>query len=154
MRRQFETGLRLTSKRPSSANVTTAAGTENKLKRRLLIELPFGFIVLLLSLLSGEQIKNLLHLPIPGNVLGLFILLMCFRLRLIPPQLVEEASNRLLFVLPALFIPIYVSAIGQGQLWSPISWVLLGTLLVATASLWIFVGHLAQRLLRRSPQDE
>jgi holin-like protein len=136
------------------ANATTAACAENKLQRRLLIELPFGLIVLLLSLLSGEQIKNWLHLPIPGNVLGLFILLICFRLRLIPPQLVEEASNRLLFVLPALFIPIYVSAIGQGQLSSPVSWVLLGTLFAATASLWIFVGHLAQRLLRRSPQDE
>ena len=146
--------VRLTSKRPSLANATTAASAENKLQRRLLIDLPFGLIVLLLSLLSGEQIKNWLHLPIPGNVLGLFILLICFRLRLIPPQLVEEASNRLLFVLPALFIPIYVSAIGQGQLWSPMIWVLLGTLLVATASLWIFVGHLAQRLLRRSPQDE
>lgn len=146
--------VRLTSKRPSLANATTAASAENKLQRRLLIDLPFGLIVLLLSLLSGEQIKNWLHLPIPGNVLGLFILLICFRLRLIPPQLVEEASNRLLFVLPALFIPIYVSAIGQGQLSSPMSWVLLATLLAATASLWIFVGHLAQRLLRRSPQDE
>jgi holin-like protein len=154
MRRRFETDLRVTSKSPSLANATTAAGTENKLQRRLLIELPFGFIVLVLSLLSGELIKNWLHQPIPGNVLGLFILLICFRLRLIPPKLVEEASNRLLFVLPALFIPIYVSAIGQGQFWSPMSWVLLGTLLVATASLWIFVGHVAQRLLRRSPQDE
>jgi holin-like protein len=154
MRRRFETGLRLTSKRPSLANATTGTSAETKLQRRLLIELPFGLIVLLLSLLSGEQIKSWLHLPIPGNVLGLFILLICFRLRLIPPQLVEEASNRLLFVLPALFIPIYVSAIGQGQLSSPVSWVLLGTLFAATASLWIFVGHLAQRLLRRSPQDE
>jgi holin-like protein len=146
--------VRLTSKRPSLANATTAASAENKLQRRLLIDLPFGLIVLLLSLLSGEQIKNWLHLPIPGSVLGLFFLLICFRLRLIPPQLVEEASNRLLFVLPALFIPIYVSAIGQGQLSSPMSWVLLATLLAATASLWIFVGHLAQRLLRRLPQDE
>jgi holin-like protein len=154
MRRRFETGLKLTSKRPSLANATTASSAENKLQRRLLIELPFGLIVLLLSLLSGEQIKNWLHQPIPGNVLGLFILLLCFRLRLIPPQLVEEASNRLLFLLPALFIPIYVSAIGQGQLSSPMSWVLLGTLLAATASLWVFVGHLAQHLLRRSPQDE
>ncbi len=93
--------------------------------------LSLGKDLLGLEPLSGEQIKNLLHLPIPGNVLGLFILLMCFRLRLIPPQLVEEASNRLLFILPALFIPIYVSAIGQGQLWSPISWVLLGTLLAS-----------------------
>jgi len=144
----------MTSKLPSLVNARNAVSVENKLQRRLYIELPFGFIVLLLSLLSGGGIKSWLHLPVPGNVLGLFVLLLCFRLRLIPPQLVEEASNRLLFVLPALFIPIYVSAIGQGQLWSPTNWVLLGTLLAATASLWIFVGHLAQRLLRRSPQDE
>jgi len=154
MQRPSDTGVRLTSKLPSLVNARNAANIENKLRRRLCIELPFGFIVLLLSLLSGEGIKAWLHLPIPGNVLGLFVLLICFRLRLIPPQLVEEASNRLLFVLPALFIPIYVSAIGGGQLWSKMSWVLLPTLLAATASLWTFVGHLAQYLLRRSLQDE
>ena len=60
MRRRFETGLRSTSERPSLATATTTASTENKVRRRLLIELPFGLIVLLLSLLSGEQIKNLL----------------------------------------------------------------------------------------------
>ncbi len=144
----------MTSKLPSLVNARNAVGVENKLQRRLYIELPFGFIVLLLSLLSGEGIKGWLHLPVPGNVLGLFVLLLCFRLRLIPPQLVEEASNRLLFVLPALFIPIYVSAIGHGQLWSKMSWVLLPTLLAATAGLWMFVGHLAQYLLRRPFKDE
>ncbi|MGA8655888.1 MAG: CidA/LrgA family protein [Chthoniobacterales bacterium] len=115
---------------------------------RVWMDLPRGFIVLVLSLLPGELIKSWLHQPIPGSVLGLFLLLICFRLRLIAPQLVEQASNRLLFILPALFIPIYVSAISQGQLWSQSGWVLLPALLAATAGLWIFVGHLAQRLLR------
>jgi holin-like protein len=118
------------------------------------IELPCGFIVLVLSLLIGEEIKSWRHQPVPGNVLGLFILLICFRLRLIPPHLVEEAANRLLFVLPALFIPIYVSAIGQGELWSQMSGVFLPLLLAATAGLWIFVGHLAQRLFRGPLQNE
>jgi holin-like protein len=154
MQKPPDRGVRLTSILPSLVNTRNAANVQNKLVQRLCIELPFGFIVLLLSLLSGEGIKVWLHLPIPGNVLGLFVLLLCFRARLIPPELVEEASNRLLFVLPALFIPIYVSAIGHGQLWSKMSWVLLPTLLAATASLWIFVGHLAQNLLRRSFQDE
>ena len=154
MQRQLETGPGLASKGPSAANAEPGAITQSKLLRRLLIELPAGFTILLLSLWGGEQIKNWLHQPIPGNVLGLFILLVCFRLRLIPPRLVEEASNRLLFVLPALFIPIYVSAIGPGECWSQMSWILLPTLLAATASLWIFVGHLAQHLLRRSFQDE
>lgn len=120
----------------------------------LWMELPCGFIVLVLSLLIGELIKGWLHQPIPGNVLGLFLLLICFRSRLISPHLVEQASNRLLFILPALFIPIYVSAIGQGQLWTQHGWVLLPALLAATAGLWAFIGHLAQSLLRRSQRHE
>ena len=106
-------------------------------------------MILRFSALAGDQIKIWLHLPIPGNVLGLFVLLLCFRLRLIPPQLIEEAANRLLYVLPALFIPLFVSAIGWGELWSKMGWVLLPTLLAATAGLWMFV-HLTQHLLRRS----
>jgi putative effector of murein hydrolase LrgA (UPF0299 family) len=75
-------------------------------------------------------------------------------LQLISPRLIEEASNRLLFILPALFIPIYVSAIGQGQLWSQVGVVLLLALLAATVCLWIFVGHLAQLLFRNSKRHE
>ena len=122
--------------------------------RRFWIDLPVGFAVLVLSLLAGEQIKIWLYLHIPGNVLGLFVLLLCFRLRLIPPQLIEEEANQLLYILPALFIPIFVSASTAGQLWSKRDWVLLPTLLAATAGLWMFVGYLAQHLLRLSFQDE
>jgi holin-like protein len=114
--------------------------------------LPFGFLLLVLILWTGDQIKSWLHLPIPGSVLGLFILLICFRLQLLSPRLVEEASSRLLFILPALFIPIYVAAIGQGQFWSQLPGILLPALLVATASLWIFVGHLSQRFLSGSDE--
>jgi holin-like protein len=138
---------------PTIKSTALAVGAANSRLQRWFY-LALGFAVLVVSLLAGEQVKAWLHLSIPGNVLGLFILLLCFRLRLIPPELIKEASNRLLFVLPALFIPIYVSAIGGGQLWSKTSYVLLPTLLVATATLWTFVGHLAQHLLRRSCQNE
>jgi holin-like protein len=154
MQEQPGSGIEATvSVSPPSKTTAPAAGAANS---RMLLRfcLPFGFAVLVLSLLVGEQVKTWLHLPIPANVLGLFFLLLCFRLRLIPPQLIEEAANRVLYVLPALFIPIYVSAIGQGQLWSQTGWVLLPTLVAVTAGLWIFVGHLAQKLLRRSFQDE
>jgi holin-like protein len=131
-----------------------AFAANSRMRERFWIDLPVGFAVLVLSIIAGEQIKIWLQLPVPGNLLGLLLLLLCFRLRLIAPQLIEEAANRLLYVLPALFIPIFVSAIGQGQLWSKMRWVFFPTLLAATAGLWIFVGHLAQHLLRRSFQDE
>ena len=64
----------------------------------------------------------------------------------------KPLTNRLLFILPALFIPIYVAGIGQGQFWSQVAGILLPALLVATASLWIFVGHLSQRFLSGSDE--
>jgi putative effector of murein hydrolase LrgA (UPF0299 family) len=116
MQRPSGTGFGLRLQLPPWLKAKTAAGTAGDVQRRLWIELPCGFIVLFLCLSTGEQIKNWLHQPVPGNVLGLFILLTCFRFKLISPRLIEAISNRLLFILPALFIPIYVSAIGQGQL--------------------------------------
>lgn len=133
---------------------TTVPSAQRLAWRRLLIELLVGFPVLILAMLAGEQVKNWIHLPIPGNVLGLFLLLLSFRLRVIPPRLIEDAANRLLYFLPSLFIPIYVSGIGQAQVWSQMSWILLPTLTIATAGLWVFVGHLAQKLLHRSIEDE
>ncbi|MBV9490392.1 MAG: CidA/LrgA family protein [Verrucomicrobia bacterium] len=136
------------------ATATAAPTVHRGAWRRFLIESLLGFSVLVLGLLAGEHVKMWLHLPVPGNVLGLFLLLLSFRLRLLPPPLIEKAANQLLFVLPSLFIPIYVSAIGQRQLWSRMSWILVPMLLLATAGLWIFVGHLAQKLLRQPVKDE
>ena len=136
------------------AATAPAAPVVHRGARWRLVELLVGFSVLVLGLLAGEQVKTWLHLPVPGNVLGLFFLLLCFRLRLLPPQLIEKAASQVLYVLPSLFIPIYVSAIGQGQLWSQMSWILVPMLLLVTGGLWIFVGHLAQRLLRQPGKDE
>ena len=136
------------------AATAPAAPVVHRGARWCLFELLVGLSVLVLGLLAGEQVKTWLHLPVPGNVLGLFFLLLCFRLRLLPPQLIEKAANQVLYVLPCLFIPIYVSAIGQGQLWSQMSWILVPMLLLVTGGLWIFIGHLAQKLLRQPVKDE
>jgi holin-like protein len=138
----------------AAATAPAAPAVHRGARRRFLIELLIGFSVLVLGSLAGEQVKLWLHLPVPGNVLGLFFLLLSFRLRLLPAQLIEKAANQVLYVLPSLFIPIYVSAIGQGQLWSQMSWILVPMLLLVTGGLWIFVGHLAQKLLRQPVKDE
>jgi LrgA family len=84
---------------PGSEETLTPAGAANRRTRRCIwVELPVGFAVLTLSVLAGEQIKIWLHLRIPSNILGLFILLLCFRLRLTEPKFIEKAANRLFFV--------------------------------------------------------
>ena len=157
MHEQFPSGaLAVTRILPSRSErtFTPPAAANRRTRRCLWVELAVGSAVLVLSVLAGEQIRIWLHLWIPGNLLGLFILLLCFKLRLIEPKFIEEAANRLLFVMPALFIPLLVSAIGCGQLWQQVGWVLLPALLAATAGLWIFVGHLAQHFLHRTFSGE
>jgi holin-like protein len=56
--------------------------------RRFCVDLPIGLTVLTLCLLTGEELRVWLHLIIPGNLLGLFVLLLCFHLRVIPVQLI------------------------------------------------------------------
>jgi holin-like protein len=131
------------------ANLASKSGA-----RRFCIDLPVGLAILTLCMLAGEQLTIWFHLIIPGDLVGLFLLLLCFRLKLIPPRLIEEAAKRLLYVMPALFIPMFVSAIFQDQIWSSLGWMLLLALLITSAGLWMFVGHLAQHLLRPSLKDE
>jgi holin-like protein len=134
--------------------VITLPDFPSKGDARRFIELPVGLAILTLCMLAGEQLRSCLHLIIPANLVGLFVLLLCFSLRVVPPQLIEAAAKQLLYVMPALFIPAFVSAICQDQLWSRLGWLLLPALLITTAGLWMFVGHLAQHLLRPSVKDE
>jgi holin-like protein len=153
MQAQCESGPQMAAVALPLNSVATAPAVPAVRRRgrwRVLLEITVGFSGLVLASLAGEQVKTWLHLPVPGNVLGLFFLLLAFRLRVIPAKFMEEAANRVLYILPALFIPIYVFGIGQRQLWSQTSWILFPMLFIATAGLWIFVGHLSQRLLNRS----
>ena len=110
-----------------------------------------GFAVLVFATQVGEQLKILLHLPVSGNLAGLFLLILCLDLELIQPQLIEEAAGRLIYIMPALFIPLFVSAVTQKLFYSEVGCILLPALLIATAFLWMLIGHVAQYLL---PQEK
>ncbi len=56
----------------TSKTKTPAAFANGRVWRHFWIDSPLGFAVLVVSILAGEQVKTWLHLPIPGNVLGLF----------------------------------------------------------------------------------
>ncbi|MBE6050001.1 MAG: CidA/LrgA family protein [Clostridium sp.] len=55
--------------------------------------------------LLGEFISKILSLPIPGNVLGLIILLILLCTNIIKPSQIENISNFLLDHLAFFFIP-------------------------------------------------
>ena len=107
---------------------------------------------LLVCQLVGELFARGLHLPVPGPVLGMILLLIGLLLRdrgdQAPPAL-DQVADALLGNLGLLFVPAGVGVVLYGPLlarnWAPIGVaVLVGTLMAIG-----FTGWLAQKLLRR-----
>lgn len=105
-----------------------------------------GFSLLLLFQFLGELVSRFGDLPIPGNVLGMGLLLLALLSGLVEVRWLEEAAELLLANLALLFVPagvgvmVYVELIARE--WLPIS---VATLL-STFVVMAVTGRLAQWL--------
>lgn len=111
---------------------------------------------LLICQLAGELVSRGLHLPVPGPVLGMIMLLIGLLVRDRThdtggqaPAALEGVANALLGNLGLLFVPAGVGVVLYGPLlarnWAPITVaVLVGTVLAIAVT-----GRLAQAMLKR-----
>ncbi len=106
-----------------------------------------GFGVLVACLLAGNWLKGALSLILPGNILGLFILLALLLTGIVPLKWVESAARLLLWLLPFLFLPLFILAMKNHEFWAVQGRALSGAVVLGTLLLWAFVGHLSQRML-------
>ena len=108
-----------------------------------------GITALLLCQLAGEVAARALHLPVPGPVLGMGLLLAVLLLRGSVPEALARPAEGLLSHLGLLFVPAGVGVVLHLDALAEDAWpvalaVLGGTLLVLGTT-----GLVAQRLLRR-----
>lgn len=101
--------------------------------------------------LAGEALRGLLGLKVPGNMLGLFLLLTLLGVGVVKLRHVEAAAGTLLGVLPLLFVPLFVGAAEDRRFWAERGTLFAAAILAGLLALWAIVGHLAQWLLARSP---
>ncbi|GGJ64219.1 CidA/LrgA family protein [Deinococcus aquiradiocola] len=93
----------------------------------------------------GQGAATVLHLPLPGSVLGLILLLLALSLRWVRLEWVELAADGLLGLLSLLFVPAAVGVVEYLGAWR--AWP--GWLLVMAAGVLIggaVAGLLASRL--------
>lgn len=109
-----------------------------------------GFLVLVGCLEAGEWLKVRGGLALPGNIVGLFLLLGLLALGVVPLRWVEGAARRLLFLLPFLFLPVFILAMRDRAFWAVQGKALAGAVVLGTVLLWAVVGHLSQSLLRKA----
>jgi holin-like protein len=112
-----------------------------------------GLTLLLLFQLVGELLSRFGDLPIPGNVLGMGLLLVALQAGLVDLKWLEEAAELLLANLALFFVPAGVGVMVYGDLiaaeWLPIS---VATVL-STFVVMAVTGKLAQKLESREADD-
>ncbi|MBF0243926.1 MAG: CidA/LrgA family protein [Planctomycetes bacterium] len=112
-----------------------------------------GLTFLLLLQMCGETLSRLLGLPIPGNVLGMGLLLLGLMSGLIKIAWIEEAAELLLSNMALFFVPAGVGVMLYGDLiateWLPIC----AATVLSTFVVMAVTGRLAQTLVTLEPDD-
>jgi holin-like protein len=117
---------------------------------RTLITIAVQIAALLLINSLGYAVAAALHLPLPGNLLGMLFLLALLATGLVPLRWVESSASVLIRHLGFFFIPITVGLMGFGELFVDNGVAIVITLLVSAVVGIGAVGFSSQRLASRS----
>ena len=105
------------------------------------------FLLWIIYSFSTWAVK-ILHLPLPGSVLGMIILFMLLATGIIKEQWLIAATNPLLKHLSFFFIPIAVELMEWGDLFMQKGYLLFLPLVVSTLVALLITGGMAQFLIR------
>lgn len=112
-----------------------------------------GILPLLLCQLLGEAVSRALHLPLPGPVLGLILILLGFTLWPLLIDRVRPMAQGFLSHLSLLFVPAGVGVVGHLDVFTSSGPALLVALIVSTV-LAIAVGALTFAAVARAMGDK
>lgn len=102
----------------------------------------FGFFYI------GSFLKELLHIPLPGSIIGLLLLLILLLLKIIPIHWIQDGANVLITFLPFLLVPATVSVMNEPTLYSGKGLILFGIIIGSTIVTMISAGWGSQLLER------
>ncbi|MEH7549467.1 MULTISPECIES: CidA/LrgA family protein [Bacillaceae] len=115
------------------------------------------FLIQLIILIVIYQVGNLtvkyLHLQIPGNVLGIVVLLVLLWSGLIKVEQIEWASGWLLKHLGFFFIPISVGLMTLGDIFKTKGWILLVILFISAIMGIIAAGKTTQAVITKNQKE-
>jgi holin-like protein len=122
----------------------------------------FAFLCLIGCQLIGELAREVFHLPVPGPVIGLFLLAAILVIRggkserSVPPAL-EKTAETLIAVMGLLFVPAGVGVLAEAELlrqeWFPIIVALFGSTVLSVAVTGLVMHLVMQHGKRTDAHD-
>ncbi|WP_343311304.1 CidA/LrgA family holin-like protein [Bacillus atrophaeus] len=110
------------------------------------IRIILQILILYAFSMIGEAAHQLFHLPIPGSIIGLILMLICLTTKIVPVKMIEDGAGFLLSFLPLLFIPAMAGVMNYPSLFSASGAALLGIIVLSTVVTMIAAGYASQLL--------
>lgn len=94
----------------------------------------------------GTVLVEWLHIPLPGSIIGLLLLLACLLSGIMPAKFVKEGAGFLLPILTLLFIPATVGIMNYPELLSGYGVLLVVIVTISTLMTLVLTGKLARKM--------
>lgn len=101
-------------------------------------------IILYAFFMLGNFLQAILHIPISGSIIGLFLLLGALILKIIPVSAIKQGSEFLLLFLTLLFVPATIGIIKYPFLFSIQGALVVFIVILSTIITMIIVGITSQ----------
>lgn len=109
--------------------------------------------VLFLFTIAMNEIAKLLHLPIPGSILGIFVLFILLKTNIVKLAWIEQGANWLLAELLLFFIPSAVGVMQYMPLLESEGVRILIVVIFSTLIVMISSGLVASRISKRKERQ-
>ncbi|MCM3757312.1 CidA/LrgA family holin-like protein [Sporosarcina aquimarina] len=115
----------------------------NILIRLIQIVFLYGFYV------AGSWLHDLLHIPLPGSIIGLLLLWGALSTKLLSLKWIETGGHSLLSVLPIFFIPATVAVMNYGHFFAGKGFLLIPITILSTFITMGIASFVSQRIAKQ-----
>ncbi|WP_379153571.1 CidA/LrgA family protein [Paenibacillus sp. sgz5001063] len=106
-------------------------------------------VVLYIFFLAGDYLQKLLHLPVPGSIVGLLLLFVLLLFNIVPVKLIEEGSLFILAYLPMFFIPATAGIMNHLDIFSGRGLLMIGILVISSVLTMVVTAHASEWITGR-----
>lgn len=101
----------------------------------------------------GTWIQEALNIPIPGSLIGMFLLLILLGLKVLPVKWFELGAETLMALMPFLLIPPTIGLMNYGSFFMNKGISLCITVIASTFLIIVVAGHTGQYLATRKEKE-
>ncbi len=108
-----------------------------------------AFLIIFLFLGLGELIVYFIDIPVPGNILGMVLIFVALKLKIIKLETVKPASNILINYMMLFFVPFGVGLLSYFD-FIKVHWIILVVAASVSTLMTLYVTAIVQQKLEKN----